>query len=668
MPPPSAQTGVIWSRVVADVLSKRKRAPVESLTGVLEALRKGVGRQAAIRVEGLCDYLEQQPAEALLLGTAVYEVIGQAQTTLLLTESGVPGSLGFATELFQRLERRLVPDIDDPEDLRTMLRAVFHKDNDYRWVNSVPGSLWIRLLAVLGIGEDALPSVDEEWAAALRILSHHIASLGLQPEITHRLPHVDDLDSPFLTLPDRVQRYLTVLTEDHAADRRRDVLNEALTIAQTCRAQVERLREEKSLYGTSLRLTALSFRLLRLLDRLEHLLQLTVARGDAFRAHLVALLREVVQAENTRNHIRPHLRASADLLAYQVVEHAAKKGSKYITSGRKDYWKFFLASLGGGLIVALFALVKILMKQWSLPLGVEALVSGINYSICFVVIYLTGAALATKQPAMTANTLARSLGADEETRHLERLESLIVRVWRSQFISFAGNLLMALPIAFLLSNVFYLVTSAPLADEPLSHKMLGGIHPWQSGAVAYAAVAGFFLFAAGLVAGWVDNRNLYLRLPQRVARHPVLVGLFGPDRAQRAGAFLDRNFGILAGNVVLGFCLGSTGSIGEILGLPLDIRHIAFSSAEMGVAVETLRNGVPTSVLLQSTLGVMLIGLINFLVSFGLSLTMALESRRVTFGETRRLLGLLARRALRRPLDWFFPPRQTPTSSNVKTG
>ena len=104
---------------------------------------------------------------------------------------------------------------------------------------------------------------------------------------------------------------------------------------------------------------------------------------------------------------------SGDLLAYQVVEHAAKKGSKYITSGRKDYWKFFVASLGGGLIVAIFALIKLLLKSPEVPLGLEAIMFGVNYSVCFIIIYLTGSALATKQPAMTANTLARSLARDE---------------------------------------------------------------------------------------------------------------------------------------------------------------------------------------------------------------------------------------------------------------
>lgn len=647
-----------WSKAIKEVASEQFLTSIEQVSRIVDVLRTGARSQASIRLSHLCRALERDLASAKVLGRAVQDVVAQSDVTLLLTESGVLVHKGFTSELFRRLGRRFVPELDDPSDLRTSLRAIFCKDDDHRWINAIPDEIWWRLLAALGIGEEQRLPVSREWAASLRILSHHIASLGLQPEITHRLPELDDADSPFLMLSDQVSCYTKALERnDETEENRRHCLQKALEVNSTCRAQVERLREEKNLYGTSLRLTALSFRLLQLINRLESLLQLTVVEGEALRAQLITLFREVVKAENTRNHIRPHIRDSGDLLAFQVVEHAAKKGSKYITSGRQDYWKFFVASLGGGFIVATFALIKVLLKQVDVPLGIEAILYGVNYSICFIVIYLTGTALATKQPAMTANTLAQSLEGEENGLHLERLGNLIVRVWRSQFISFAGNLLMALPVAYLFSLAFHHFTGLPIVDDAASQKILAGINPWRSGALVYAAVAGVFLFASGLIAGWVDNRNLYRHYPDRIAKHPLLVRLLGADRAARMGAFLDRNLGILAGNIVLGFCLGSTATVGEILGLPLDIRHIAFSSAEYGISLEVLGNVASQPVVLNAGLGVMLIGLVNFLVSFGLSLTMALESRRMRFGETRRLLGHLARRVMRHPLEWFFPPK-----------
>lgn len=647
-----------WAEAIDRAFAAQDTPVLSRLRVLVEVFHRVEPRLRSLAMEDLCATLENDPVRAAMLGDAVCACVREADVTMLLTESGIPGDRGFVGELWGRIERRLLPDPLEADDLRASLHVLFDRHDDYLWVEAIPDSLWIRFMVAIGIGEAGRPDVSDEWAASVRILSHHIASLGLQPEITHRLTHLDDANSPFLMLSEHVRCFINAVVRGGEEEQMQGCLKVALTTTSMCRTQVDKLRQEKSLYGTSLRLTNLSFRLLQLLNRLENMLRLTAADKQEFRSELVRLFKTLVKAEIRRNHIRPHIKRSGDLLAFQVVEHAAKKGSKYITTGRKDYWKFFVASLGGGFIVAVFALMKLLLKQPELPLAVEAFLFGINYSICFVVIYLTGSALATKQPAMTANTLARSLERDAQGLHLERLENLIVQVSRSQFISFVGNLMMALPLAFGLSIAYFQLTGAHVLDDATSTKILEGISPLSSGALIYAGIAGLFLFLAGLVAGWVDNRNLYQRYPQRIANHPAIVRLFGADRAGRMGAFWDRNLGILAGNVVLGFCLGSTATVGEILGLPIDIRHIAFSSAEYGMSLEALRSGIPRELIINASVGVILIGLINFLVSFGLSLFVALESRKVRFQETRSLVWHLIRRLFRRPIDWFFPPKQ----------
>jgi site-specific recombinase len=628
--------------------------PLEALQHIAEGLRDGPGEDPAYRLAALCRELEDHPGLAAPLGNELRALLKRARISRALTESGVPTTRGFFGELVARMSQRFFPEPEDPSDLRTLVRTVFPRPADHLWVRAIPLRTWTRFLDALGITADSVPGVDEELASAIRILAHHVGSLGLQPEITRRLPHLEEPDSPFLALSERVLVYIRSFENGESGDEE-PLLLEALETVALCRAQVERLRAEKGIYGTSLRLTGLSFRLLRLLDRLELLLHLTEPVERDFQGSAVALFRELVSAENTRDHLLPHIRESADLLAYQVVEHAAKKGSKYITSGRSDYFRFFLSSLGGGLVVAIFSLFKVVMGGWNVPLGIEAFLYGVNYSLCFVLIYLTGATLATKQPALTANTIAQALG-DPDERHLVELENLVVRIWRSQFVSFVGNLAMALPVAFLLSEVFFRLSGSMVADSGKATEMLGGLHPWQSGTVLYAAAAGVFLFAAGLVSGWVDNRNLYARIPSRVAHHRLLIRLMGPGRAAGLAGFLDRNLGILAGNVFLGFALGSLGTVGEILGLPLDIRHIAFASAEFGTALEVLHFQVVWPVLWPIALGIVLIGLVNFVVSFGLSLVTALESRRITWNETRVLARHLGYRFMARPLDWFFPP------------
>ncbi|PKN56379.1 MAG: hypothetical protein CVU56_16450 [Deltaproteobacteria bacterium HGW-Deltaproteobacteria-14] len=631
--------------------------PVGALASLVDALRPLETAAADARVAALCDRLEVGPAEVRReLAALVRGILASARCVHALTESGVPSGHGFFDELLDKVGRRFLPDVGDPQDLRAVIRRVFPKQRDYHWLGAVDEVTWRRLLDLLGVTAESVVGVPAELSSAVRILAHHVASLGLLPEITDRMP-LDGVESPFLVLSDRVRRYTDSFDNDVAGDED-PLLVEALETLAACRDAVTHLRANKHVHGTSLRLTTLTFRLLRQVERLEVLLHLTEPIQRDFQRAAIALFRELVEAENTRNHVGRHVKASADLLAYQIVEHAAKKGSKYITTTRREFGRFFVASVGGGLIVAVFALFKLLLAKADLSLGAEALLYSLNYAACFILIYLTGAALATKQPAMTANTIARSMDGPGGTHQLEQLAEMVVQVWRSQFISFLGNLVCAFPVAMLLADLFRVASGAPPASAAKAELLLASVHPWLGGALFYAAVAGVFLFMAGLVSGYFDNRNLYRGLSRRVARHPWLVRGLGAARAERAGAFVDKHGGALLGNVFLGICLGCAGTLGIILGLPFDIRHIAFSSANLGMALEGLDHAVSASVVAEAALGVMLIGLVNFVVSFGMTLSMALESRRITFRENRAVLRILLRRLARRPWHFFFPPRE----------
>ena len=80
--------------------------------------------------------------------------------------------------------------------------------------------------------------------------------------------------------------------------------------------------------------------------------------------------------------------------------------------------------------------------------------------------------------------------------------------------------MMALPVAFLLSILFHQFAGRTVVDEATSEYLLKGMDPWGSGALIYASIAGVFLFMSGLVAGWVDNRNLFSQYPERIGNHP----------------------------------------------------------------------------------------------------------------------------------------------------
>ena len=114
---------------------------------------------------------------------------------------------------------------------------------------------------------------------------------------------------------------------------------------------------------------------------------------------------------------------------------------------------------------------------------------------------------------------------------------------------------------------------------------------------------------------------------------------------------------LLRGLVSSSTAAGTT--IGFILGLPLDIRHVTFGAANFAYGMAAMGFDVPVRLLISCTLGVAAIGLTNLLVSFSLALYTAMKSRRVRFGHGRQLFGRVIKRILSRPQDLFVPPRRS---------
>ena len=185
---------------------------------------------------------------------------------------------------------------------------------------------------------------------------------------------------------------------------------------------------------------------------------------------------------------------------------------------------------------------------------------------------------------------------------------------------------------------------------------LHDLHPFASLALFHAAIAGCYLFLSGLISGYHDNIAIYNRIPQRIEQLRWLERLIGPHRLRQLASYIENNLGALAGNFWFSVFLGSTATLGLNLGLPLDIRHITFSAANLATAVVSLDQQVPWQVFAISTLGVLLVGVINLTVSFGLALLVALKARHVRFRYARPLLAALGRRMITSPPDFVRPP------------
>ena len=97
-----------------------------------------------------------------------------------------------------------------------------------------------------------------------------------------------------------------------------------------------------------------------------------------------------------------------------------------------------------------------------------------------------------------------------------------------------------------------------------------------------------------------------------------------------------------------------------MLGLPLDIRHIAFASANFVHGLYYLSpEHLTWQVVILSFVGMLLIGMMNLLVSFSLALMVALRSKEVKFTEWKQLYKLVTNHFITRPLDFVWPRKQT---------
>jgi site-specific recombinase len=278
-----------------------------------------------------------------------------------------------------------------------------------------------------------------------------------------------------------------------------------------------------------------------------------------------------------------------------------------------------------------------------------------NYSLGFIGIHFLHGTLATKQPAMTAFKLAASLDNKDENpeQGLQNLAKLIIDTFRSQFIAFVGNLVVALPVAFALSMLILWLSGEYFVSEAKAWKLLKDINPLKSLSLFHAAIAGVYLFLAGVISGFYDNWVIFNKVPQRLKAHPVLKKLISAHTLQKLANYIEHNSGVIIGNFILGILLGITGTVGVIFGLPIDIRHITFAAGNFGLALATLGTKITLNTALTTTIGILLIGLVNFTVSFGLALLLATKSRRVSFSNTKQLLWIVFKKFLKSPKQFF---------------
>ncbi len=599
----------------------------------------------------------------------VIHFVGSRRLLSFFTDSGILPGTGFFSEWWRILGNRLLPEVPDERRMKDCLHLIFSDRDDWRWLEAVPAELAHRFWEILAPPETFREmdrrGVQEQMLDALLLLAHRVSGLGLEGELMRASPNLED-DSPrFVALSaealEFVRGFRAGLDGD---DSRFDSGDQLLVIVDQCQDTLNRIRKRALTIGTSLHLSYILTRSEQSLQRITELTRILTA-GLRNAPHEVAIrdwtifAREVFLAENRRHSLRHYMQQLSGVLAVRVTENAARSGEHYICETRTDYHRMWRSAAGAGILIGIMALLKIKAAALGAPLFVEAFLFSMIYGLGFVTIFLLGFTVATKQPAMTAQTLAGLLDGLKPNRQadLERIADVAAAVSRSQLAAIGGNVMVALPVAILVSLAAAFLFGGPPVDTAKAAHLMADLDP-LSWAVPHAAIAGFYLFLSGLISGYFDNRAAYANIGPRIARLGWLQRLAGKDRAVRAGDYIENHLGGIMGNFLFGCMLGSTGMIGTLLGLPLDIRHIAFSSANLGYAFGGFEFAMAWQALLWGALGVALIGLTNLGVSFALALRTAMGARRIAFAHWGPLLAALGRRFRQQPRSFLLPPEE----------
>lgn len=622
-------------------------------------------KTASCKLLALCHLLEQSPELQQGLRSYLLRVLGAHKQSHLYADTGIFDGAGFFTELRQRLAWKLLPPAVNRSYLKDIFGEIFHRPDDWQWVTGIEDGLWQHLIAILRFdAPEARTTLHPQYETleSLSTLSHRLIALGLDAQMVRIHPAIEAANSPFLALNAEIGSYVThyhgVLQERLVSQQDE---KQALVLIAQCRDMLKRIRRHAASTGISIHLTQLTVRMLQTLRRMEDLLLVLAGRGEEQHRVMVRLFKDLVRACNRRFSLRDVVATHTSLLALRVTENAGRTGEHYVTRTRRGYFDMLQSGLGAGFVISFMALLKVLAGKLSLAPVAAAILYSLNYSLGFMLIHVLHFTVATKQPAMTAARIAASIeqaGCRQE-KNLAPLADLCVNVFRTQFIATLGNVLLALPLSILLASLWEIFGGRHLASPAKVQQMLHDLDPIHSPALFYAAIAGVCLFLAGLVSGYYDNKAVYSRVPERLRQHRVLQRLLGERRLLRFSSYVENNLGALAGNFYFGLMLGCMAPLGFILGLPLDIRHITFSSAYFGFALVGSGYALPLPTLLLSLAGVAAIGLTNLVVSFSLALLVALRSRHVHYWQWLPLMGMVRQRFLDDPLRFFWPPRES---------
>jgi site-specific recombinase len=640
---------------------------IDILTQIVQRYRpKKITNDTLISISDLLDYLKENESDKKLLILHLQLLFSKRRFTSILSDSGIIKDTHFFREVKERLVAKILPNQPGKDTLEYVLNQVFYKSSDHFWIDKINISELQSLFNILEFStiysenESKIPI--NEVLKAMNLITQRISGRALEQDVLRMIPEFENMESPFEAYEKQLDLIDAAIrsTDEHSILSNDPLCIKLQEIFSSCHELIDKAFNNSAVYGISLTVNQNLLRIQQQLNRLGKLMPLLIVDIESEKtSNSVHLAVKLIRYNCRKNNVRKLFKDSTQNIAYEITKHTAKTGEHYITESRREYFHMLYTAMGGGFLVGIMCVIKLMLTDVHVSDFGHALFYSLNYSIGFVVIYLLGFTLATKQPAMTAAAIVKSIekglkqSENEKDRHLA-FAQLFSRLFRSQFIAFVGNLIIVFPVSLgivLLADYLFTFNLA----ENRSVVLLNDLSPIHSLALFHAAIAGVFLFLSGIISGAVSNRHKHNKIYYRIAEHPLLKLSFGKEKTQRIANWFEHKWAGVSSNIWFGVFMGSTSIIGAFLGLNLDIRHITFAGGNMALGLYGAHFIVEPFVLFWGIIGIGLIGFMNFIVSFLLSLGVAFRSRDIPSTEVRFLFKSVWTYFKKRPFSFFIP-------------
>jgi site-specific recombinase len=589
------------------------------------------------------------------------EIFTDIKFIKFLTTSGLMQETSLFSVLRKKFYDIILPEIEDDHTLTSVVNDLFYDQSTFKNFKLIPKDRWERFYAaVFRNAEDSeLHQVRKEIKSQLiesvNILMDRISGGFSDNEMMRYRPLGEYAKTPFNKLSIDIRNII------ENPDLPFDLLGIRQSI-KSCNIYLNDILTQKDNKGISLKVTLKINRINQELQRLKELIknisdlkaenELVVFYSNATKMW--------VEYYSPQNWVSKQVSSTVYLVTFLATYHNGRTGEKYITTSAKEYFKLFLTACGGGLIVAVLCYIKYWMGHIpNISPFSKAFLFGMNYAAGFLAIYLFHLTLATKQPAMTAALIAHTLkNNDQETEiNYKDFARLFARLSRSQMVAFLGNVIASFALCTGIFMFLRNVLDWQVVSVSDSLKYWDELAYFDPKIIWFASIAGFFLFISGLVSGLVINNQRYYNIPERIYHHPFLKRFFGDKARRKIANWFEKNNGGVVGNILFGFLMGSAFLIGDFLNISFDIRHITFAAGNLAMGMAGIDYGGITSfTIIVSILSVFLIGGFNFIVSFLLSLTLAMRSNNIPIIHIFPMFGAVLKEFIGNPYKFFFPP------------